>query len=570
MTQIDFNKSKFPVLGTVASTVLVKFESLDMPNGKNETKYRLRQRINAHDILLERINGYFNRLPIIKLIVGLSCIFALAATIYFGMHNYIVAYGDAESHLNIAKRTIQSITPGMAQIGGVWLPLPHILMIPFVYFDTLWRTGLAGSIVSGIFFVITSVFLFKLVFRVTGSKIASFCASLIFLLNPNVLYMQSTPMTEVVLMGFFLLSTYYFYLFLRNDTDFVALVLAAFFGFLATLSRYDGWLLVVIEGIVIILFYIKNSRLKKLLEGRLILFSTLAFLGIFLWLLWDLLILGDPFYFTNSQFSARTQQENWLAKGELPAYRNIYLSFLYYFITSLSNAGIIIFSVFIISFLYYFIKERSKSNLFLALVLFAPFLFYVITLYVGQSVIFIPELTPKNFEWNLFNVRYGIMMVPVVSFFFAYLISKASYGLRVILILLIFLQFALYLTGFSNIITLQDGIQGLSAAKKPDAEIWMAKNYDGGLVLLDDYARTLSIIRSDLPMQSVIYIGNKPYWNDSLKEPEKYARWIVVQKDDAVWNNIYENPVIQARLYKYFQKAYTSPEILIFKNPNKY
>jgi hypothetical protein len=108
-------------------------------------------------------------------------------------------------------------------------------------------------------------------------------------------------------------------------------------------------------------------------------------------------------------------------------------------------------------------------------------------------------------------------------------------------------------------------VEGLSQAKRPDAEQWMAKHYDGGLVLLDDYTRTMSILRSNIPMQNVIYIGNKPYWEESFYQPEKYARWIVTQKDDAVWKNIFNNKIIEGRLYKYFNKVYTSPEILIFR-----
>ena len=109
----------------------------------------------------------------------------------------------------------------------------------------------------------------------------------------------------------------------------------------------------------------------------------------------------------------------------------------------------------------------------------------------------------------------------------------------------------------------------MSRARSPNVESWMAKNYDGGLVLMDDYAPTLSIIRSNVPMQNVIYVGTKPYWEESLAEPEKYAKWVVVQNKDDVWKYIYSNPIAQGRLYKYFEKAYTSPEILVFKRVNE-
>src|SRR3989344_1345735 len=80
----------------------------------------------------------------------LSLMLAVAATAFSFLTSGIVAYGDAESHLNIAKRVIDGLTPGFAQLGGIWLPLPPLLMIPLVKVDILWRTGLAGSLISGI------------------------------------------------------------------------------------------------------------------------------------------------------------------------------------------------------------------------------------------------------------------------------------------------------------------------------------------------------------------------------------------------------------------------------------
>jgi hypothetical protein len=88
-------------------------------------------------------------------------------------------------------------------------------------------------------------------------------------------------------------------------------------------------------------------------------------------------------------------------------------------------------------------------------------------------------------------------------------------------------------------------------------------------VLLDDYARTLSVIRSPILMQDVIYVGNRPYWEESFVTPEKYAQWIIMQKDDAIWTGIYLNQEIQPRLYQHFQKVYTSDEIVIFRRTNQ-
>ncbi len=515
---------------------------------------------------IDRIRNFILRIKWERVIVIFSLFLAVIATYYSFSHDLIIAYGDAESHLNIAKRVVQGLTPGFAQLGGVWLPLPHILMIPFVIFDPLWRSGLAGSIVSGIAFIVTGMVLYKMTMLLTNNIFASLMTYLAFALNPNILYLQTTPMTELPLLAFFVLSGYYFIKYLKNDRKVGSHLLAGFFGFCAALSRYDGWFLVLFESMVIVVAGIAKHEDWGKIEGKYLVFSTLGYFAVGLWFVWDFIILGDPLYFTNSKFSAHAQQLNWLHKGELPAYHNPILSFLYYLVTSMSDTGIIIFGVSVIGLLLFLSYRKQVLRYLIAFVLFIPFLFNVIALYTGQSVIFIPHLTPVGFEWRLFNVRYGVLMIPVFAFFFGYAFYRIKKtGVKILILVLFVFQFLLYGVGYSKVMTLADGTSGLSRAKRPDAEYFMKEHYDHGLVLLDDYARTLSIIRSGIPMQDVIYVGNKPYWQESLVDPERYATWIIMQKNDDVWKHIYENPAVRGRLYKYFQKVYTSPQILIFK-----
>lgn len=546
---------------------------------------------------IEALVKWFNVYSLEKWILLCATMLAVGATAYSYFHGYIIAYGDAESHLNIAKRVVDSLTPGFAQLGGIWLPLPHVLMIPFIYSDFLWRSGLAGSIVSGGAFILSSLFLYKITWRITEHKGAAVLAAFVFMINPNVLYFQSTPMTELTLIVFFILSSYYFVKFLQDD-KIISLILAAAFGFAATLSRYDGWALVLMEAGIMVLLYFpyrfnidafkrfwkiesikhfivartENTKdsfcsLTGKLEGRLVLYGTLAFFGIFLWLVWGWLILGDPLYFTHSQFSAASQQHGWLARGELPAYRNIWVSFLYYFVTSMSNIGVVAFLITLLGLAYFIFDKNIKHRFYVLLILLVPFFFNIATMYLGQSIIFIPHLTPTSFEWTLFNVRYGIMMVPFAAVLAGYLFYRSKSAGKIIIVALLVFQSALYGAGYAKVISFADGVEGLSSGikKTHNAQFWFSENYDGGLVLEDDFARSLSLVRSDVPMDKFIYIGNRPYWEESLVEPQKYARWIVVQKNDTLWHNLLGRPELEARLYKYFKKVYTSPEILIFK-----
>src|SRR5260370_36568682 len=74
----------------------------------------------------------------------------------------VLFYGDAVAHLNIGRRVFDSQTPGLLQLGTVWLPLPHLLMIPFLVSNWMWRTGVGGSIPSMIAYVAGVMGVFRL------------------------------------------------------------------------------------------------------------------------------------------------------------------------------------------------------------------------------------------------------------------------------------------------------------------------------------------------------------------------------------------------------------------------
>ncbi len=123
----------------------------------------------------------------------------MAAAIFFVYRTgATLYYGDAEAHLDIARRIVDSRTPGWSQVGTTWLPLPHLLMIPLVRNDWLWQTGLAGAITSGACMTIAATFLFAAIRRLFVSASAAIAGVAVFLLNPNTLYLGSIPMTESV------------------------------------------------------------------------------------------------------------------------------------------------------------------------------------------------------------------------------------------------------------------------------------------------------------------------------------------------------------------------------------
>jgi hypothetical protein len=108
---------------------------------------------------------------------------------------------DARGHLVVARRIADSITPGWQQVGAVWLPLPHLLNAIPVQLDLFYRTGLSAVAISVMAFATATGSLAAIVRALTGSALAGAVAAAVFAFNPNVLYLQSTPMTEPLLIA---------------------------------------------------------------------------------------------------------------------------------------------------------------------------------------------------------------------------------------------------------------------------------------------------------------------------------------------------------------------------------
>ena len=118
----------------------------------------------------------FSRIPVAAAAISAALLSACAVWLTW-REGWTLYYGDAEAHLNIARRVIDSRTPGYEQLGTAWLPLLHALMLPLVGSDTLWTSGLAGAIPPAICFVIGVTFLFAAVRRVFTSAAAGAVAA---------------------------------------------------------------------------------------------------------------------------------------------------------------------------------------------------------------------------------------------------------------------------------------------------------------------------------------------------------------------------------------------------------
>jgi cellulose synthase/poly-beta-1,6-N-acetylglucosamine synthase-like glycosyltransferase len=458
----------------------------------------------------------------------LACIASIGACWYFFHHHQLLLYYDSISHLRIARRIFDNTTPGFAQLGGVWLPLPHLLMLPFIWNDYLWRTGLAGSFSSMACYLVAVFFLFLAARRLTQDNRASFVGALLFIVNPNVLYLQSTPLSELVCVAMTLMACYYFLAWTQDDHP-KYLVGMAVGTFLATLSRYDGWgLFLALLVLLVVVMVIKRQRWAQI-EGTLLVFGSLGGLGIALWNLWDAAILGDPLYWHHYLISGFADTTNY-------TYHRLWQSISAYMLTSVETVGPILFVLAAIAIVVFVFRLRLAPTMFGGVAFLTPFAFYIFIVFAGQDTIYVPGIVPASPWYFLWNVRFGVQTVAPIALFVAILAGQWSHAERaplwtvirqIVLVIAIGIQTMLTVSG--GIISLQDGLYGASCLPTVPITAYLAQHYAGGRILEDVNAFPINEADIGMDLKDTIYEGSGELWKKALNDPAAVADWIIAQ-----------------------------------------
>ena len=183
-------------------------------------------------------------------------------------------YGDAISHLVIARRTYDWVNPGVVQLGTVWLPITHILLIPVSMIEPLFRSGIGGAIVGIPSMSLTALLIYKITNDQLHSERLGLLAALLYLTNVNILYMASIAMMETPFMLFIVATVYFFQRWYsrkaeeglehKRDLLFTSLSIVG-----ASLTRYEGWVFPLIMLAVITGMVTLKKELKQL-EHRLL------------------------------------------------------------------------------------------------------------------------------------------------------------------------------------------------------------------------------------------------------------------------------------------------------------
>jgi hypothetical protein len=483
------------------------------------------------------------------LLAGIATLVSLCALIFYYRQNAILLYGDAVAHINIARRVFDSRTPGFFQLGTVWLPLPHVLDMPFVVNDRLWRTGIGASIPSMLAYIAGALGVFRLVGSV-ASRSAAWAAALIYAFNPNLMYMQSTAMTEPLYLALMIWAVVYFVDFVqlaKRDAKRarVALQKCAFAVGADILVRYDGWFLAAVLGLAALGFLLVNRTSINRVGIRTVRRAVIEF-GLLtvsvggLWLAYNQANYGNPLEWANGPYSARAIQER-SRTATYPSYpgeNSPRTASLYFLKVSRLNVADgrnekVLFALAFAGLLatLFFVRRAWPLAL-----LWTPAVFYVACIAWGSVPVYVPQWYPFGY----YNVRYGLQLLPAVAVFAAllaeYIGARLPQRTGFAIVGLIAAWSYLFIWQGTPICLREAQVNGaarLAFDDKLGEEL--ARLPQSARLMMDCGAHSGAIQAAGIPFRRVLRESNPPLWEIALSHPAESADYIIAFPDDDVY-----------------------------------
>jgi len=511
-----------------------------------------------------------------------TCVSVISFLAYF-QRGDVLLYGDAIAHINIARRVFDSKTPGLLQLGTVWLPLPHLLMIPFLLSNEMWRRGVGGSIPSMAAYVFAVIAMFRLVRGALSrnlepdgaARIAAWTAALVFAANPNLIYMQTTAMGEALYLALFLWAVVYFSEFVRGDAK--ALTKCGLCVAAACLTRYDGWFLAVaIAGTVVLLGLLRGHAAQqgkpavRFPRAAIVKFVLIAAAAPLLWLAYNGIVYRNPLEFANGPYSARAIERRTQGGGNPghPGTNNPVLAEMYFLKSAEANLAenewlqrawvFLAIAGAVAAALPYRLKSpevgSSPPGAWPLLLLLVPLPFYALSVAYGGVPIFVPAWWP----FTHYNVRYGLQLLPAFAAALAMLVHLAvrSEGWKPhVRLASVLAVFAFVIASYASVwragpVSLIEAQVNMRTRNQLEAQlaVWLQKLPSDSTLLMYVGDHVGALQRAGIPLRRVINEGNHRTWKQpadpdglwerALADPARSADYVIAFEGDSVWQAV--------------------------------
>ncbi len=481
---------------------------------------------------------------------------AFVALIVCVTKGYLLLYGDAVAHLGIARRILDTRNPGLIQLGGVWLPLPHLLMLPFVQRLDWWQNGLAGAWPSLLFFVLSVVGFYRLTRRLVPPAWA-LVATAFYGLNPNLLYLSTTAMTEPLFLAIIIWTT----LLTMEGVSAIragkvkavnrTLLLLGLLIMAAVFTRYDGWIFGATVWCVMA-WQLYRSSIRQQVTAGFAIFTLLAVAGPAMWLAYNQHFFHDPLDFMRGPYSAAAIEKRTTPPGShhYPGWHAPVWAAVLYMRTSQLDAaawetGFVVAALAIAGVVLAVRKRLELSSL----LLWVPLPFYIYSIAFGSIPIFIPPLPPHSY----YNSRYGMEMLPAFAVFAALalawvqgqLLEKRPLAARLMQPIVLFLLAANAVTMMYRIpLVLKEA--KMNSTSRMSFEGAIARELTsfpaGSTILMYNSDHVGALQQAGIPLKQTISETDYDSWKVALAAPAQHAAYVVAIDGDPVAAAVKERP----------------------------
>lgn len=485
---------------------------------------------------------------------------------------WTLLYGDAVAHLGIARRIFDSREPGWSQLGGVWLPLPHLIMLPFVQKIEWWQNGMAGTWPSMVCYLLAVMGFYRLARRMLTPRWA-LAATAFFGLNPNVLYLSTTAMTEplfLALMIWLVLATVECVTAMNAGSAAMARRRLWLVGLLIVCSvytRYDGWVLGAAVWCVLA-WSLWRSRARGLQTAfaAMTLLAVAAPLG---WLWYNAHFFHDPLDFVRGPYSAaailaRTTPKGaahyrgwhdlwWAARVYLRTVQLDEAAWLLGFgVTYAALAGLVLQTMGGAGKAGGAVQADGRRLAGAAWLLWFPLPFYMYSIAYGSVPIFNPVIMPGSY----YNTRYGVEMIPAMALYtfvaiaaVAEWVSGKGKGGELAARLaqpLALLLIALNAVAMMHATPLVLKEAQVNARTRVPFERALADTLLGlpqtGTILMSGSDHIGALERAGIPLVRTINEGDYYEWTAALAAPAKNAAYVIALDGDPVAEAVKAHP----------------------------
>ena len=490
------------------------------------------------------------------LVVASTVAASVAASLWSWNHNAMLNYGDAVAHLHIARRVFDSHRPGLSQLGSVWLPLPHLLMIPFVTVYAWWANGIAGLIPSALAYIAGCAGIYRLT-RHWLRPPAAIVALMFFALNPNLLYLQTTAMTEPLFLCEMIWLSVWLVEWrgaLNNNPPLAArrLILITLALIAAVFTRYDGWVLAFLAWTSIGFVHLRKSTLRS---HTFWICSATVVAAPIVWFAYNAVVFGDWLDFARGPYSAAAIEMRTATPGSgppHPGWHDPWVSLLFYVKCAKMDAafqawGTIMLVLAALGTAWAWLTTRNRAFTW-TLFLWLPIPFYTYSISYSSVPIFLPIWWPHS--W--YNTRYGMEMLPAFALGLAFAAQFALAATRefkpVLVRYMAAVLYAAVLLNAWNILRHQpltyiEGTKNIESRRQFEENIppllrSLLATRPGGLVLMNTSVYPNLVAFAGIPLRQTINEGDREYLSAALAHPATHAAIVVAFEgndiDDAV------------------------------------